>query len=223
VGVKASIGSPVAIAVDSNGNVYFTGGMDLTSDSHCIYRIDRKGVMSRIAGTGRKGYSGDGGPATSAQLSFPSGLAVDSLGNLYIADTLNRRVRKISPDGVISTVAEPPILPKEIAVDTAGNLYIIDITKLVRKISTNGEITSVAYSGNYGALADVQPGGTAIFTAEGVAVDGAGNLYVAEGSNYRVQKVSPAGTISTVAGNGTRGYSGDGGPARMHSFPSRRH
>ncbi len=213
VGVKASIGSPVAIAVDSNGNVYFTGGMDLTSDSHCIYRIDRKGVMSRIAGTGRKGYSGDGGPATSAQLSFPSGLAVDSLGNLYIADTLNRRVRKISPDGVISTVAEPPIRPKEIAVDTAGNLYIIDITKLVRKISTNGEITSVAYSGNYGASADVRPGGTAIFTAEGVAVDGAGNLYVAEGSNYRVQKVSPAGTISTVAGNGTRGYSGDGGPA----------
>src|SRR5262249_43599938 len=127
------------------------------------------------AGNGTSGYSGDGGPATSAQLNVPFGVAVDGAGNLYIADLRNSRIRKVTTDGLISTVA--------------GN-------------ETTG------YSGDGGPATSAQ-----LNSPNGVAVDGAGNLYIADYSNNRIRRVTTDGLISTVAGNGTRGYSGDGGPA----------
>ncbi len=136
------------------------------------------GVISTVAGNGIFGFSGqngDGGPATSAMLAAPEGVAVDTAGNLFIADTWSNSVRKVTPGGVISTVA--------------GN-------------GTGG------YSGDGGPATSAMLDGPS-----GVAVDAAGNLFIADQWNHRVRKVTPGGVISTVAGNGTGGYSGDGGPA----------
>ena len=99
IGTIASIGAPLSVAAGAAGNVYFA------SNNNCIFRLDQNGILTRIAGNSLSGYSGDGGPATSARLSAPQGLAVDSAGNLFIADSENARVRKVSPAGIISTVA----------------------------------------------------------------------------------------------------------------------
>jgi trimeric autotransporter adhesin len=132
-------------------------------------------VINTVAGNGIQGYSGDGGPATSAKLAAPTGVAIDSAGNLFIADFDNSRIRKITPDGVISTVA--------------GN-------------------GTLGYSGDGSQATSAK-----LDTPEGVAVDSAGNLFIADTYNNRIRMVTPGGVINTVAGNGTLGYSGDGGQA----------
>ena len=195
-------------------------------------------IISTVAGTyagHTGGYTGDGGPATSAKLDRPTGAAFDGSGNMYIADTNNGVVRKVAPDGTISTVAGdhaaaftysgdggPAInaglfFPYGVALDGGGNLYIADeYNNVIRKVMPGGIISTVAgdhaagrtYSGD---------GGPAIAAGMdhpyGVAVDRAGNLYIADSNNHVIRKVAPDGTISTVAGNNTFGYSGDGGPA----------
>ena len=183
-------------------------------------------TISTFAGSGTLGYTGDSGPAASAQLDYPWAVAVDSAGNLYIADTYNQRIRKVS-NGVITTVAgiatwgfsgdNGPATsaqldyPSGVAVDSAGNFYIADTYNYrVRKVS-NGVITTVAGGGS--ALGDGGPATSALLSLPyGVAVDSAGNLYIADAGANRIRKVS-SGTISTVAGNGTIGFSGDGGAA----------
>jgi uncharacterized protein (TIGR03437 family) len=156
--------------VDAAGNLYIAD----TSNNR-VRKVSASGMISTVAGTGSSGYSGDGGPATSAQLNEPFGVAVDASGNLYIADTYNNRVRKVSTSGIITTVA--------------GN-------------------GSVGYSGDGG------PGASArLNNPYAVTVDASGNLYIVDSDNCRVRKLSGAGTITTVAGNGAFGYSGDGGPA----------
>jgi uncharacterized protein (TIGR03437 family) len=225
-GVQASIGGPQAVAVDSAGNVYFTS-------DNCVLKLDSTGTLTRVAGTSRLGYSGDGGQATSAQFANPTGVAVDAAGDLYIADSGNSRVRKVSPSGVISTAAGNGFSgssgdggqataaqlsePLGVAVDAAGNLYIADSgSERVRRVSSSGVITTVAGNGTAGFSGDGGPAINAqlhLVGFAGVAVDAAGNLYVADSGNERVRKVSPAGTITTVAGNGTVGHSGDGGLA----------
>ncbi len=186
----------------------------------------KTGVLTLVAGNGTPGYSGDNGPATSAQLNNPRGVAVDAAGNLYIADQQNNRIRKVS-NGVISTVAgngTPDFggdngpatsaqlsFPDGVAVDSAGNLYIADGGVRIREVS-NGVITTVAGNGVHGYGGDNGPATSAQVVTTGVAVDSTGNLYIADLYNSRIRKVSK-GVITTVAGNGVYGYSGDNGPA----------
>ena len=192
-------------------------------------------IIATVAGDGTAGYSGDGGPATSASLHNPVAVAVDSAGNFYIAEELGNRIRKVS-GGTIATVAGNGTAgfsgdggpatsaslgnPYGVAVDSAGSLYIADtFNNRIRRVS-GGTITTVAGNGTPGYSGD---GGPAI-SAElnqpfGIAVDSAGNLYIADSQNNVIRKVSD-GTITTVAGNGTAGFSGDGGPARSASLYS---
>jgi len=225
-GPSVSIPVSYGVAVDSSGNIYFP-----SPTLNAVFKADPTGVVTRIAGTGVPGQSGDGGPALSAQLNTPNGVAVDSLGNLYIADSNNERIVKVNTSGVITTVAgdgnccfggdggPAPIAqldgPTGVAVDSAGNLYIADTyNQRIREVSAAGIITTLAGNGTGGYSGD----GAAATAAElyypyGVAVDTAGNLYIADSSNYRVRMVSTSGTITTVAGNGTCCYSGDGSAA----------
>src|SRR2546426_489854 len=214
--VNASIGLTYGVATDAAGNVYFTS-------DNCVFRLEQQnGVLTRVAGNSRAGYSGDGGPAINAQLSDPRGVAVDGAGNLFFVDFGNARIRKVSSSGIITTVAgggsafpgdggpatSAQLLgPQGVAVDSDGNLFIADTIShthplgvttydsRIRKVSSSGIITTVA--------ADV--------SAFGVAVDGAGNIFIAD--TARIRKVSSDGIITAVAGNGTYGFSGDGGPA----------
>src|SRR5438093_1205978 len=163
------------------------------------------------------------------ELNHPQGIAVDSAGNLLIANTYNLRILKVSSDGIITTVAGngtygfsgdggPAISarlsgPYGVAVDSAGNLFITDSPR-IRKISSSGIITTVAGDGGYGYSGDGGPAINArLYASAGVAVDRAGNVFFADGYNNRIRKVSSDGIVSTVAGNGSPGYSGDGGQA----------
>ena len=189
--LSASLSYVHGVATDGLGNVYVS-----LWEYHVVMRRDSAGMLTRVAGTGTYGYSGDNGPATSAQLAHPYGIAVDTAGNLYIADYGNHSVRKVS-NGVITTVAGTGVGgysgnngpatsaqlsgPQGVAVDSAGNLYISEYyTNSIRKV-TNGVITTVAgngtrgYSGDNGAASSAQ-----LYDPEGIAVDSTGNLYIAD-------------------------------------------
>jgi uncharacterized protein (TIGR03437 family) len=219
-GTSASLAGVAGIAADPAGNLFFV-------DQGIVLRLDATtGVLTLVAGNGECcGFSGDNGPATSAQLYDPMGVAVDSAGNLYIADGYNYRIRKVS-GGVISTVAgggssladNVPATsaqlyhPDAVAVDSAGNLYILDHYR-IRKVS-NGVISTVAGNGVCCAFGgDNGPATSAsLFSPTGIAVDSAGNLYIADTGNNRIREVTN-GVITTVAGTGMQGFSGDNGPA----------
>ncbi len=207
---QASIGAPHGIAVDNAGNIFF-------ASDNCIFKLDSSGAVTLIAGNARAGAIGDGGPALDAQLNDPAGIALDSAGNLYIADEANSRIRKISLDGVISTFAAALQLnePSSVLFDPAGNLYIADSgNNVVRRISPSGAVTLVAGNETSGYSGDGAPAYSAQLNFPvGLALDSSGNLFIADSQNNRIRKVTPGGTITTVAGNGTQGYSGDGGAA----------
>jgi uncharacterized protein (TIGR03437 family) len=226
VAPAASIGDPTRLATDAAGNVYF-------GSLHAVFRVDAGGTLTRVAGSARAGNSGDGGAAATAQLNSPMGIAVDSSGNLFVADRDASVVRKIAVNGTISTVAgsgTPGFTgdggaatsaqingPFGAAVDSSGNLYIADTgNEVVRKVSPAGTMSTVAGTGTRGYLGD---GGAArsawLNGPEAVALDAAGNLYIADTFNGRIRRVGTDGVISTVAGVGSTGiYSGDGGPAQ---------
>ena len=223
---SAHLSSPSGVAVDAAGNLYIAD-----TANHRIREVTN-GMITTVAGNGTRGFSGDNGPATSAQLNYPSSVAVDSAGNLYITDPYNNRIRMVT-NGVITTVAgnggggqgfsgdngqatsAQLNYPSSIAVDSAGNLYIADTdNERIRKVS-NGVITTVAGNGTYGFSGDNGPATSArLYHPGGVAVDSAGNLYVADSFNNRIRKVAN-GVITTIAGNGIggQGLSGDNGPA----------
>ncbi len=214
---------PYAIAADGAGNVYIA---DRTNN--CIRKIAATGIITTIAGTGTGAYSGDGSPATSAELSSPSGVAVDGAGNVYIGDAGNNRIRKVNVSGIITTVAGNGTYgyngdnlpaanaelagPRGIALDGAGNIYVADPgNDRIRKISTSGMITTVAGTGTAGYNGDGIPATAAeLWTPYAIACDGAGNLYIGDVDNERIRKVNTSGIITTIAGNGTAGYNGDG-------------
>jgi sugar lactone lactonase YvrE len=212
--------------MDSAGNLYFAD-----SDNNRIRKVTPEGVISTYAGSGTAGFSGDGGAATSAELSGPLGIAFDNAGNLYIAESGNERVRKVTPLGIISTIAGNGTAgyngdgiaatsaelnnPNGIVADKSGNIYIGDyFNNRVREVNTAGVISTVAGNGTGGYGGD---GGLAInaelFWPAGLALDSSGNLYIADDNNARVREVNPAGIISTFAGTGYGGYNGDGIPA----------
>ncbi|MBI2505665.1 MAG: Ig-like domain-containing protein [Candidatus Latescibacteria bacterium] len=218
--------SPVGVAVDGQGNLYIAD----SGHSH-VRKVDTFGIISTVAGNGTTGFSGDGGPATEAQLSNFEGIAVDGQGNLYIADWGNGRIRKVDSEGIISTVVgggtgdssgdgEPALgaqllSPSGVAVDAQGNIYITEYEgHRIRKVDSAGIISTVAGNGTAGFSGDGGPATEAqLGNPEWVAVDGQGNLFIADAGNRRLRKVDSAGIISTVAGSGTEGFSGDGGPA----------
>ena len=224
--MAAQLSRPYGVAPDGMGNLYIA---DATN--HRIRKVDSAGVISTVAGDGTFGFGGDGGPAVAAQLASPSRVALDGSGNLYIADTNNHRIRKVDAAGVITTVAGdgtrgyggdggPAVaaqlyFPYGVAPDGMGNLYIADTSNhRIRKVDASGMITTVAGDGTLGFGGDGGPAVAAQLSRPyGVAPDGTGNLYIADRNNHRIRKVDAAGVISTVAGDGTLGFGGDGGPA----------
>ncbi len=198
--------------------------------------LSAQNFITTVAGNGTGGFSGDGGLATNASLRYPAGVAVDAAGNLYIADQGNHRIRKVTPAGAISTLAGNGVpdfsgdggpatmaslqFPSGVAVDRAGNLYIADTMNFrIRKVATDATITTFAGNGTLGFSGDNGPATSAMIGfVSGLAADGLGNLYLADRSHRRVRKVTPEGTITTIAGNGMFGFSGDGGPATSASL-----
>lgn len=226
---SATLRLPSSVAFDSEGNMYIT---ELGYER--VRKVDTSGIITTVAGssTGQLGYSGDGGPATSALLNRPVDVAVDSAGNLYIAEIFNHVVRKVdATTGIISTVAGTGAAgfsgdggpatsaqlntPYSIDFDGSGNLYIADRNNnRVRKIDTSGNISTVAGTGVSGYSCDGEPATSAVMWQPiGLTVDDNGTLYVAENSNHIVRKISSTGIITTIAGTGDFGDSGDGGPA----------
>ncbi len=283
--VSARLNIPEGIAIDAAGNIYFAD-----SNNYRIRRISTDGMITTIAGTGVSGYSGDGGLATLARIGNVPGVAVDAAGNVYIADTDAARIRKISPNGMITTFAGAGGTGisgdgglalqanlgnlSTLALDPAGNLYLVSSWQ-IRKIDTHGIITTIggtgsavktpvpgslalsaqvgsflsgiavdtnsrgifvadsnssqvtriapdgtldnfAGNGNTGFCCDAGPAATAwLNRPSGITFDSIGNLYIADSANARIRKVTPSGTIMTVAGGGNFGFAGDGGPATL--------
>jgi hypothetical protein len=219
---------PVAVAVDTAGDLYIA---DFNNDR--VRKVDTSGIITTVAGGGNPADGvGDGGPATSARLQSPTGITLDARGNLFIVEHAGHRIRMVTPDGTITTVAGtgkagsagdggPATaaqldLPINIAMDNAGHLYIADVgNHRVRMVGPDGTIRTVAGGGNPAdGLGD---GGLAtdayLNTPTNVALDGAGNLFIADSHDLRIRRVGPVGIISTVAGTEKAGFSGDGGPA----------
>jgi trimeric autotransporter adhesin len=219
-----SVGNTNRVTVDSAGNLYFSSSLN------CVFEISTSGTLTLIAGNSRAGYSGDGGPATQAQLNSPNGLAIDSSGDLFIADTGNNVVREITPNGIITTFAGNGTVgysgnlgpatqaqlhgPAGVAVDSSGDVYIADsANNVIREVSPDGTITTIAgtgyayYSGDGGnpIVADLN-------NPQDVAVGPDGGIYIADTNNQYIREVV-AGSINYVAGSGAAGYAGDGGSA----------
>ncbi len=240
----SGLASPCGVWVDGSGNLYIAD-----TGNAAIRMVTTKGIISTVVGVeSTPGYQGDGSGALSAELLKPSSVVFDSAGNMYIADSGNNVIRKVTP----STAANPDIIstyagvynggtpgylgdrgpatkallsdPVALALDSAGNLYIADSNNnVVRKVAANGIITTVAGNGSYGFSGD---GGAAVFAQlshpKGVAVDAKGNIYISDTYNNRIRMVTPNGIVSTVVGTGALGYSGDGGlaTAAQLNFPA---
>jgi sugar lactone lactonase YvrE len=243
---SASLYIPQGVAVDASGNLFVTD----TGNNRIRKVAAPSGIITTVAGDGPScssfscigGFSGDGGPATSATLNYPAGIAVDASGNLFFADSQNNRIRKVSASGIITTIAGngtqgfsgdggPAAAaalnnPLGVAVDASGNLFFADSqNNRIRKVSASGIITTVAGNGPAGSSGGFSGDGgpatsAALYYPYGVAIGASGNIFIADTFNGRIRKVSASsGIISTVAGNGTLGFSGDGGPATSAALP----
>jgi trimeric autotransporter adhesin len=226
------LGSPFGAAVDQSGNFYVTDEEpSFPSENPHVLKLEPDGTTSIIAGTGPDGYAGDGLQAAGAGINLPRGLAVDTTGNIYLADFGDNRVRIIDTQGVIQTIAgngkplfsgdggpaiAAGINPVDVAVDSQGDVFVLDqANNRVRKIAPNGNISTVVGNGLPGYQGDGGPATAAeLNLPTGIAIDQAGNLYIADEGNEVVRRVTTGGLISTIAGNGTMTpSSGDGGPA----------
>jgi autotransporter-associated beta strand protein len=224
------------IARDGSGNIYVADQYN--------YRVREDtvstGIINTFAGSGNGNFWGDGGPATGAGIDKPQGMAFDSSGNMYIADTFSNRVRKVTTGGTISTIAGTGLAgfggdggaatsaklnePASVAADSNGNVFVSDtVNNRIRKITPDGIIST--YAGGGGSLGDGGPATSAQLqlgnghSGSAIALDRYSNLYIADGGNVRVRKVTAStGIINTVAGNGVNADSGDGGPATSASL-----
>jgi uncharacterized protein (TIGR03437 family) len=230
---QAEVNRVVGLATDAAGNVYLAD-----QNNNVIRKVSASGVITTFAGTTVAGYTGDGGAATQATLSGPTGVCVAPSGDVYVNDLSNRRVRKVAAaSGIITTVAGTGtavssgdggaatsaglILPIRCVVDSSGNLFIVDQgAHVIRKVTTGGTITTYAgvnnspgFSGDGGPATQAQMNNPTADT-----FDGAGNLYVTDQSNQRIRKIDTSGNITTVAGNGNIAFSGDAGLATLASL-----
>ncbi|MCD6012707.1 MAG: hypothetical protein K0Q79_2569 [Flavipsychrobacter sp.] len=222
----AAINLPSGVITDGSGNVYIAD-----DGNYRVRKVNSSGIISTIAGDGTSGFSGDGGPATAARFLEPFDLCLDVAGNVYVVDRANHRVRKISTSGIITTVAGDGTAssggdglpattaqlyaPSGVVFDASGNMYITEANgHRIRKVNTSGVISTVAGTGTAGFSGDGGAATAAMINGPlGLTLDGAGNIFVGEVGGRRVRKISTAGIITTIAGNGTSGSSGDGGPA----------
>ena len=232
--VLAQLASPHGSALDRHGNIYIA---DLKNDR--IRKVDgATGIITTVAGNGEHGYSGDGGPATEAMLASPIAVTCSADGDLYIADHRNSRIRKVdAATGIITTVAGTGeqgfngdggpatqaaiALPRDIALDPDGSLYIADgANNRIRKVDPDGTISTVAGTGSADFSGDGGPAHKASLSMPySIALDSDGNLYVVDTGNYRVRRIdATTGIITTIAGNGSYGFSGDGGTATEASL-----
>ena len=228
---NATLNVPVAITSDSAGNLFIAD-----SYNHRIRKINTNGIITTVAGKSSAGYTGDGVAATNAALYYPAGITLDARNNMFIADTMNNRIRKVDANGFIITVAGTNTAgstgdgglatsaklntDRAVAFDASGNLYIADTyNSRIRKVNTNGIITTVAGNGTASFLGDSGNATSASLNYPyGLTVDSNGNLYIADTRNNRIRKVNTNGIITTVAGKGpsypsSGTYSGDGGAA----------
>ena len=223
--LTASLTEPSGVCVDASGNLYIAD-----KGNNRVRKVNTIGTIITVAGDGTQGYSGDGATATAAQLQYPIDVAFDAAGNLYISDSGNAKIRKVSTSAIITTVAGSGSAYNNgdnglsvqssvcdiaaIAHDASGNTYFSEPqNQIIRKINANGIITTIAGTGIAGYVGD---GGDALdaklYLPEGIAVNN-NNIYFADKGNNCIRKIDAAGVIETIAGDGTQGYSGDGGPA----------
>ena len=226
--LSAQINSPDGIAIDASGNLYIT-----EYNNHRIRKVSNTGIITTIAGTGVAGYYGDGGIATDARLFNPCGIAIDANGNIYFADESNARIRKIDVNGFITTITGNGVIgysgdggfainttlnaPKGVAIDYNGNLYFTD--------SGNNRIRKVTFYPTFNIISRIAGNGTTGFYGDGGLADTAVinnptaiscynfNVYFSDNGNHRIRKINSNGSfgiISTIAGNGNPGFSGDG-------------
>ncbi|MDO7848010.1 NHL repeat-containing protein [Hymenobacter sp. M29] len=222
-GTAAQFNGPDGVAVDGQGNVYVADNANSS-----IRKITPTGVVTTLAGNGTSGFAD--GPLAAARFYGPGDVAFDGQGNLYVADYDNQRIRKITPGGIVSTLAGSGTTgfadgpgtsahfngPYGLAVDGQGVVYVSDFeNNRIRKVLPNGTVSTLAGTGGRGSVDG--PGSSAqIANPEGLALDGQGNLYVSEFGGHRIRKITPNGTVSTLAGTGTKGFAD--GPGNMAQF-----
>jgi sugar lactone lactonase YvrE len=225
-GSAASFDGPWGVAVDGDGNVYVS---ELYGKK--IRKVTPAGLVTTLAGSGSTG-SVDG-PGPKASFNYPYGLAVDGAGNLYVADFLSEKIRKVTPGGTVSTLAGSGLQgaadgpaatasfnhPLSVALDSSGTVYVLDQNNKVRKVTPAGVVTSVAGSGAAGS--DDGTGAAASFrNGWGLAADAAGNVYVADTGNNTIRKVTPAGVVTTVGGSGSVGHADGTGTVAAFAGPN---
>jgi sugar lactone lactonase YvrE len=240
--VRHGLGPVERLALDGQGNVYVS-----VLNTHRIHKVAPDGTLTTVAGDRSPGFGGDGGPATEARLNAPTGLLVDGIGNLLIADTLNGRIRRVAPDGTITTVAgggDPTGLPaRQVSVfwprggvrDPQGSFYVVDNAHArILKIDPEGFVTRIAGTGVPGGYQGEGLPATEVslgsarggpvepvpFHVDGLALDARGYLYIPDLQQGRIYRLDPNGILTTAAGNGRTGFGGDGGPATKASLSS---
>ena len=229
-GSAARFNLPYAVAVDTAGNVFVADGAN-----HTIRKITSAGVVTTLAGTAGSSGSTDG-TGSAARFYFPFGVAVDSAGNVFVADSLNHTIRKITSAGVVTTLAGTAgssgstdgtgsaarfSQPEGVAVDSAGNVFVADSNNFtIRKVTSAGVVTTLAGLAGSGGSADGTGSAARFSQPQGVAVDSAGNVFVADASNYTIRKVTSAGVVTTLAGLAESSGSTDGtGSAARFNLP----
>ena len=231
IGIAARFNTPGGVAIDSTGNVYVAD-----SGNHTIRKLTPAGVVATLAGT--TGFAGSAdGTGNAAGFNSPSGVAVDSMGNIYVADRINHTIRKVTPAGVVTTLAGRTgtsgntdgtgsnarfSSPYGVTVDSSGNIYVADRDNhTIRKVTLGGVVTTLAGAAGTSGTADGTGSDARFSYPAGVAVDGSGIVYVADSVNHTIRKVTPAGVVTTLAGTaGSSGSTNGTGSAARFSFPT---